>query len=121
MAIFRRVVLPGLTAAGLLILAATATAQEFRVTFEVDTSNPARTRVSGMVINEARTEVFDVYVTAEAVNTGGKVVGRGIAFVSQQIRQGGSAPFEALVPAKDATAYRVRVTSYRLGLTNQAP
>jgi hypothetical protein len=122
MTIFRRVGLTALTALGLLILASTVSAQEsFRVTYEVDTSNPGRTRVTGVVFNDARTDVFDVHVTAEALNSAGKVVGRGIAFVSAQIRQGGNAPFEALVPAKDADKYRVRVTNFRLGMTNQAP
>jgi hypothetical protein len=111
-----------LTALGLLILGAEVSAQEnFRVTYDVDTNTPERTRVTGVVYNDARVDVFDVHVTAEALNTAGKVVGRGIAFVSSQIRQGGSAPFEALVPAKDATKYRVRVTNFRLGLANQAP
>jgi hypothetical protein len=111
-----------LTALGLLILGAAASAQEnFRVTYDVDTNTPERTRVTGVVYNDARVDVFDVHVTAEALNSAGKVVGRGIAFVSSQIRQGGSAPFEALVPAKDATKYRVRVTNFRLGLANQAP
>jgi hypothetical protein len=111
-----------LTALGLLILGAEVSAQEnFRVTYETDTSNPARTRVTGVVFNDARSDVFDVHVTAEALNSAGKVVGRGIAFVSSQIRQGGSAPFEALVPAKDAAKYRVRVTNFRLGMANQAP
>jgi hypothetical protein len=105
-----------------LILAATVSAQEnFRVTYDVDTSNPARARVAGVVFNDARTDVFDVHVTAEALNSAGKVVGRGIAFVSSQIRQGSNAPFEALVPAKDADKYRVRVTNFRLGMANQAP
>lgn len=122
MVMLRRAGLTMLTALGLLILAGTATAQEnFRVTYAVDSSNPGRVRVTGVVFNDARIEVFDVHVTAEALNSAGKVVGRGIAFVSSQIRPGGSAPFEALVPAKDADKYRVRVTNYRLGMTQQAP
>lgn len=122
MTIFRRAVLTVLTAMGLVILGAEVTAQEsFRVTYDVDNSNPARTRVTGVVFNDARVEVFDVHVTAEALNSAGKVVGRGIAFVSAQIRPGGNAPFEALVPAKDADKYRVRVTNFRLGMTQEAP
>lgn len=123
MAILRRAGLTILTAMALVILGTTtAAAQEnFRITYDVDTSNPGRTRVTGVVFNDARVEVLEVHVTAEALNSAGKVVGRGIAFVSPQIRQGGSAPFEAVVPAKDAATYRVRVTSFRIGLGTQAP
>jgi hypothetical protein len=113
-----------LAAAALVLLgAALAGAQEnFRVTYNVDSSNPARTRVAGRVFNDARVDVFDVYVTAEAVDGAGKVLGRGIAFVSPQIGQGGSAAFEAVVPARGAASYRVQVTGFRLGLgATQAP
>jgi hypothetical protein len=61
-------------------------------------------------------DVHDVYVTVEALDGAGKVVAKGIAFVSPQIRQGGSAPFEAVVPGSGAATFRVRVTGYRVGL-----
>jgi hypothetical protein len=115
--------LTALAALALVILGAgVAAAQEnFRVTYDVDSSTPGRARVTGVVFNDARVDVLDVHVTAEALNSAGKVVGRGIAFVSPQIRQGGNAPFEAVVPARDATTYRVRVSAFRLGLGAEAP
>lgn len=96
---------------------AVASAQaNFRVTHNVDRSAPARTRVTGMIYNQARVDVHDVYVTVEALDGAGKVVARGIAFVSPLIRQATGAAFEAVVPAGGAATFRVRVTGYRLGL-----
>lgn len=106
-----------LVAAWLVVQIAVASAQpSFRVTHEVDRSTPDRTRVTGSVQNDGRVDVHDVYVTVEAVDGAGKVVARGIAFVSPHIRQGGRAPFEAVVPAGGAPTFRVRVTGYRVGL-----
>ena len=104
-------------------LAGPALAQEsFRVTYDVDRSNPGRTKVTGVVFNDGRVDVLDVYVTAEAVNSAGKILARGIAFVSPSIPQGSSVPFDATVPAPpNATGFRVRVTNYRLGLGLQSP
>ncbi len=106
-----------LLVACLALLAAEGAAQDFRVTFNADRSTPDRTRVSGAVVNAGRADVLDVYVTAEAVDGSGKVVGRGITFVSPNIPQGATAPFEAIVPVGSAaTSFRVRVTSFRMGL-----
>ena len=123
MATLERARLMVLTAVALVILGAGgAVAQEnFRITYDVDSSTPGRARVTGVVFNDARVDVLDVHVTAEALNSAGKVVARGIAFVSPQIRQGGNAPFEALVPTRDAVTYRVRVTGFRIGLGAQSP
>jgi hypothetical protein len=114
----RAVIVGGLLlVACLMLLATEGAAQDFRVTFDTDRSTPDRTRVKGAVVNAGRTDVLDVYVTAEAVDGGGKVLGRGIAFVSPNIPQGGTAPFEAIIPVGSAAAtFRVRVTSYRMGL-----
>lgn len=99
----------------LALLAARASAQEgFRVTHTVDRGNPARTHINGTVFNDSRNDVAEVYVTAEALDGGGKVVARGIAFVSPSIAPGRSASFSASVPAMPgATSYRVRVSSFR--------
>lgn len=112
----------GLALVTLAALAAEAQ-ENFRVTHTVDRSNPARTVVTGVVFNDARVDVLDVYVTVEALDGARKVVARGIAFVSPAIAQGGSAPFDATVPAPPNTAgFRVRVTGFRLGLgAFQAP
>lgn len=104
---------------GLVVASAPAAQgqENFRVTYSVDRSDPARTRVSGVVFNEARADVLDVYVTVEAVDGARKVIARGITFVSPSIPQGGSAPFDAAVPAPpSAASFRVRVTRYHFGL-----
>jgi hypothetical protein len=113
----------GSLVAGGLLLAATSTAQAgFRIAFDVDRSQAARARVAGVIFNDARVEALDVYVTAEALDAAGAVVARGVAFVSPNIREGASAPFEALVPAPaTATSFRVRVTGFRFGLGAQSP
>lgn len=109
----------GLMAVAVLVmLVASAEAQgPFRITYDVDRSTPGRTRIVGTVFNSAPTDVVDVSVTAEAVDGHGKVVARGISFVSAAIRQGTSAPFEAIVPAPpSATSFRVHVSNYRPGV-----
>jgi hypothetical protein len=107
---------------GVVVLLSTVAAAQgpFRITFNVDRSNPSRTRITGQVINEGRVDVVDVYVTAEAVDARGKVVARGISFVSSSIPQGGTAEFEAAVPAPaTATSFRVKVSNFRVGLGSQ--
>jgi hypothetical protein len=110
-------------AALLALMAVTAGAQgPFRLTYNVDRNTGGRTRIAGHVFNDSPTDVVDVYVTAEAIDAGGKTVARGITFVSPNIRQGGSAPFEAAVPAPpNAASFRVRVSNYRQGFGGQAP
>ena len=112
-----------LLALAVAVLAGVALAQDsFRVTYNVDRSTPARTKVTGQVFNDARADALDVYVTVEAVDGAGKVVARGISFVGPSIRQGGNAAFEATVPAPpNATTFRVRVSNYRFGLGLQSP
>ncbi len=110
--------------AALLVAMTVAAAAQgpFRITYDVERTASGRTRISGSVFNESPTDVVDVYVTAEALDTSGKTVARGITFVSPSISQGGDAAFEALVPAPASTArFRVRVSSYRPGLSSQAP
>ena len=65
----------------------------------------------------ARVDVIDVYVTAEALDAGGRVLGRGIAFVSSSIPARGTSPFTISIPgAQAATSFRVRVSSFRYGM-----
>lgn len=109
---------------GLLLgsLPATAQQQNFRVTYSVDRANPAQTRVTGWVFNDARFELLDVYVTAEALDAGGKIVARGIAFVAASIPERGNARFSASVPAPaGASTFRVYVSAFRPGLGLQSP
>lgn len=96
-------------------------AQEpFQLRYSVDKTGSS-VRVNGTIMNDGRAEALDVYVTAEALDAGGKVLGRGVAFVSEQIPQKGSATFAISVPAAQAAAsFRVRVSSFRFGLGVQA-
>ena len=91
--------------------------ESFQLRYNVDRTSPGQVRVNGTVVNDARVDVIDVYVTAEALDAGGKVLGRGIAFVSSSIPQHGTAPFTVSIPAAQAaTSFRVRVSSFRFGM-----
>lgn len=112
------------TAALLLLLSfAPAPAQTgFQVSFEVDRSRPDKVRLVGLVRNDSAAEVFDVNVTAEALDRSGRVVASGITYVEGRIPQGESRPFVAVVPAApNAVRYRAQVTSFRTGFGFQAP
>jgi hypothetical protein len=106
-----------------LMFSATAHAQNFRITYDVDrTARPGQVAVKGNVVNDGPNDCFDVSVTAEALASGGKVVATGVTYVDSRIGRGESRPFVALVPnAPAATRYRVEVSSFRAGLTFQAP
>jgi hypothetical protein len=109
-------------AAGLgALVTGEARAQEgFRITYDVDRSRPERARVTGRVVNERSEDVFEVSVTAEAVDARGKVLARGITFVDSRIARGDSRPFSMSVPAVNGTTgFRVVVSSYRAGFSSQ--
>jgi hypothetical protein len=101
--------------------AASALAQQgFRISYDVDDSRPGRARLNGRVTNERSDDVFDVSVTAEALDAKGKVLARGIAFVDSRIARGDSRQFSVSVPAvPGATSFRVAVSSFRPGFSNQ--
>ncbi len=113
----RRHALRALAAMAVTLAPAAARADDpFEIRYNIDRSGSGPVRVQGTVFNEARLDVYDVYVTAEAVDAGGKVVGRGIAFVSGAIPQRTSAPFVVSIPAaQTAATFRVRVSSFRYG------
>ena len=74
----------------------------------------------GRVLNEGSQDALDVYVTAEALDAAGKVLGRGLVFVSGSIPPRGMAPFAISIPAaQNAASFRVRVSSYRQGFGQQ--
>lgn len=106
-----------------LVVAGTAEAQNFRITYDVDrTTRPGQVVVKGKVMNDGPSDCFDVSVTAEALGSGGKVVASGVTYVDSRIGRGESKPFVALVPSvATATRYRVEVTTFRAGFTSQAP
>ena len=81
-------------------LAFAVEAQEaFRVTYTIDRSNPEQIQITGTVFNDSMQDVFDVSVTAEALDARGKVVARGIAHVGARIPGRGSAPVRLQGPA----------------------
>ena len=93
----------------------------FHVAYTVERGGAGPVRVSGRVLNESGQEVFDVYVTAEALDAGGKVLGRGLAFVSAAIPARGVVPFAISIPAaQNAASFRVRVSNFRQGFGQQA-
>ncbi|HEV8617327.1 MAG TPA: FxLYD domain-containing protein [Methylomirabilota bacterium] len=111
--------------AALIAIAAgvTAGAQEtLRVTYEVDrTTRPGQARLNGLVVNEGSAEAVDVSVSAEAINSAGRVVARGVTYVDSRIARGDSRPFLVIVPnAAAAERFRVSATSVR-GFSPQGP
>ncbi len=113
-------IVAGLAAA---TFALTADAQQgFRVTYSIDRSSPDQVQIIGTVFNESAQDVFDVSVTAEALDARDKVVARGIAHVSARIPGQGSAPFVCKVPLVTAAVrYRAAVSGFRAGMGTQAP
>jgi hypothetical protein len=118
-----RDLLRALLALVILLFASVALAQDgFRISYELDQSRPEKARVNGQVSNGRGQDVFDVSVTAEALNARGKVVARGISFVDARIGAGESRPFSVTVPTvPGVTGYRVVVSSYRAGFATQGP
>ena len=96
--------------------------EPFQLRYTVDRgAGTGPVRVQGTLVNEARLDIYDVYVTAEALDAAGKVIGRGIAFVVGSIPQNGSVPFVVSIPAaQTAASFRVRVSSFRYGAGVQA-
>ena len=88
--------------------------------YTVERGGGGPARVNGRVLNQSNGDVYDVYVTAEAVDGGGKVLGRGIAFVSASIPSHAVVPFTIAIPAaQNAATFRVRVSSFRHGIGQQ--
>ena len=108
-------------AAALVLLPDLGRAQfPFQVTYTVERGGSGPARVNGRVINESSADMFDVYVTAEALDAGGKVLGRGLVFVSASIPPRGAMPFAISIPAaQTAASFRVRVSSFRQGFGQQ--
>jgi hypothetical protein len=110
-------------AALFLVLLVPAYAQDgFKITYDVDHSRPEKARLNGRVTNERSQDVFEVNVTAEALDARGHVLARGITYVDARIARGESRPFSVSVPTvPGTTGFRVVVSSYRAGYTNQGP
>jgi hypothetical protein len=110
-------------AAGLGLSVEPARAQNgFRVTYDVDRTRPERARVTGRVVNERSEDVFEVSVTAEALDAKGKVLSKGIAYVDSKISRGDSRAFSMSVPTVAGTTdFRVVVSTFRAGMAPQGP
>jgi len=110
------------TLAAVVLVAPALAQQGFRITYEVDDSRPGRARLNGKLTNERGDDVFDVSVTAEALDAKGKVVARGISFVDARIARGDTRMFSVTVPSvPGATTFRVMVSSFRPGISSQTP
>jgi hypothetical protein len=110
-------------AAGLVLSVEPARAQNgFRVTYDVDRTRPDRARVTGRVVNERNEDVFEVNMTAEALDAKGKVLSKGIAYIDARIARGDGRTFSMSVPTVAGTSdFRVVVSSFRLGMAPQGP
>jgi len=69
----------------------------FKVTFQVERTEPARVELVGRVYNTAAVDAVDVYVTAEALDASGKVLARGIAFAEKFGEPSGSRTLDPLI------------------------
>ena len=99
---------------------AAAQTTPFRITHTIDKGTQAQVTVSGRVFNDARADAIDVYVTAEALDAGGKVIASGVSYVGV-VSAGSSTAFVVKVPsARTAASFHVLVTSYRFGFANQS-
>jgi len=109
--------------AGLGLSVEPARAQNgFRVTYDVDRTRPDRARVTGRVVNERSEDVFEVNMTAEALDAKGKVLSKGIAYVDSKIGRGDGRSFSMSVPTLAGTTdFRVVVSSFRVGMAPQGP
>ena len=98
-------------------------AQEaLRVVYTVDQSNPEQVQVIGTVFNDSMQDVFDVSVTAEALDARGKVV------PAASLMWAGACQAAAMRrscarsrPVTAAVRYRAAVSAARAGVSPQAP
>jgi hypothetical protein len=112
-----------IAAAGLGLSVEPARAQNgFRVTYDVDRTRADRARVTGRVVNERSEDVFEVSVTAEALDAKGKVLSKGIAYIDSKISRGDGRAFSMSVPTVAGTTdFRVVVSNFRTGMATQGP
>jgi hypothetical protein len=92
----------------------------FRITHTIDKGTQAQVTVTGRVFNDARADAVDVYVTADALDAGGKILASGVSYVGT-VTAGSSAAFIIKVPsARAAATFRVVVTSFKFGFAIQS-
>lgn len=99
-----------------------AIAQPFRITFRRDHDEPSSIVLMGEVSNDGLRDLVDVWVTADALNAGGQVVGRGMAFVTSFLPERGTTTFRVKLPRVDeARSFRLAVSSFRYASGTQSP
>ena len=104
----------------LVVLPAAAQTTPFRITHTVDKGAQAQVTITGRVFNDARADAVDVYVTAEALDTTGKIIASGVSYVGT-VNAGTSGSFVIKVPAaRTAANFRVLVTGFRFGFAVQS-
>ena len=105
-----------------LLDAALATAQPFRITFERQRDEPTSIVLKGQVFNDGARDIVDVWVTADALDAEGKAVGRGIAFVASFLPGRGGTAFTVKLPRVErAHSFRLFVSSFRYAAAAQSP
>jgi hypothetical protein len=99
-----------------------ATAQPLRITFQRERDEPSSIVLMGEVFNDGLRDIVDVWVTADARNAEGKIVGRGVAFVASFLRGRGTTTFAVKLPrAEQAHSFRLGVSSFRYASAEQSP
>jgi len=99
-----------------------AAAQPFHITFRRGPDEPLSLVLAGDLTNDGGRDAVEVWVAAEAMNAQGKIVGRGLAFVTWMLRAHSSASFTVKLPrADDARAFRVTVSSFRYMSPPESP
>jgi len=111
----RRLAAIVLTANLVLLSGGPSAAQEqFRISFQRQPDEPTSLVLAGTLFNEGSRDVVDVWVGAEALNAGGRVVGRGLAFVGPLLRGRADTKFVVKLPrVEQVQSFRVFVSSFR--------
>lgn len=96
-----------------------AAQQPFRITFHREPDEPSSIVLAGEVVNDGARDVVDVWVSAEAEDARRRVVARSMAYISSFLPERGTATFTIkLLPAEDARAFRITVSSFRYASTS---
>jgi hypothetical protein len=112
-----------LTANLVLLWAGLGAAQQpFHLTFHRAPDEPSSLVLVGNVSNDGSRNVVDVWVTADALDARGRVVARGLAFVTSQLPGRASRAFTVKLPrAEEAHSFRVFVSSFRYMFATESP
>lgn len=119
----RRLAAIVLTATLVLLSGGPGAAQEqFRISFERQPDEPTSLVLAGTLSNAGSRDVVDVWVGAEALNAEGRVVGRGLVFVSPLLRSRANTKFAVKLPrVEQVQSFRVFVSSFRYLVGAESP